>query len=271
MDYKTRAIFLGGILITAGCAGGQNAPFHMYDSPMLQSEIHPAQLKNRTFDPLRTGDFGAGEVHVAQAPVVTPKASAHKATVSSPTPKTKPKPIALSTRTGGKPDSRETGHFPAVSGHNPIHSASFVTQVIAANGVAAPENAKTNVAELYKFCKSEGKVSHDTASIGDLVFFHNVVDANRDGRNNDWYTHVAIVESKKGDVYTVQGFAHGAVQRHQLRLGKDEPTAASSRLREPAPNDPPFTQYYTSELFAGFCGMLGDRPELVMIDSWTPE
>lgn len=268
MDKKTRTLFFAGILLSVGCAGGSTAPFHMYDSPMLQSEVHPARLKSRTFDPLKVGDFGVTDVYVAEAPAVSPEVAKKK--VSTPAVATRPKPIALSTRTGGKPDSLETGNFPAVTGHNPVHSASFAVQVIAANGVTPPDATKTSISELYKYCKSEGKVSHDSANIGDLVFFHNVVDANRDGRNNDWYTHVGVVESKKGDVYTVQGFAHGAVQKHQLRLGKDEPTEASARLRDPAPNDPPFTQYYTSELFAGFCGVLGDKPELVMIDSWTP-
>lgn len=264
-------------IVGTGCVSGSKAPFHMFDSPLLQSQHHPAMAQNRSFDPLKMGGAPVVDRHTMVAESnSTPKAETtpRKTTpVTTKVAKTPAKLPTLSTRTGGKPDSLATGsHAPSTNGvHLPAHSSSYIAAVLTLNTVEVSDSAQKSPAELYKMCKSQGSIQHDSARPGDLVFFHNVVDVNRDGRNNDWYSHVAVVEAVTNGVYTVQGYAYGKLQKHQLRLAKDEPTDASSRLREPSAQDPPFTQYYTSELFAGFCTILGDRPNLTLIDEWAPE
>lgn len=262
-------------VVGTGCVSGSKAPFHMYDSPMLQSQFHPAMGQNRSFDPLKMGGEPQVDRHVMVAESkASPKPVAQETLAQAPKTSAKgpTKTPTLSVRTGSKPDNLTTGSHPvtAKGAHSPHHSSGYVAAVLIQNEIEVTESAAKNPADLYKMCKSKGSVQHDSARPGDLVFFHNVVDVNRDGRNNDWYSHVAVVEGVTNGVYTVQGYAFGSLQKHQLRLAKDEPTDASSRLREPSAQDPPFTQYYTSELFAGFCSILGDRPNLTMIDEWKP-
>lgn len=257
-----------------GCAPSSNAPFHMYDSPLLQSGLHPSVPKARNFDPLGAGDFQTSDTYqLAQAEPATPR-SEPKVEL---TPKPKPTDLAEAPKKklptlaiGSRPDPQTTGKAASDWNHRPEHSAAYAAKVLEVNGHQVEPAAASSVSKLYKHCKESGKISHDSAHIGDLVFFHNVSDINADGRNNDWYTFVGVIESKTSDVYTIQGVLGGNLSKHTMRLAKDEPTDASSRLREPSASDPPFTQYYTSELFAGFCGLLGDKPDLILVDEWSP-
>ncbi len=267
----------------SGCAAGQGAPFHVYQSPLLQAEYHPAQRRNREFDPMTFGDHVAVDAVYASSELDAPKTSKTKVT-----PKPQPKAVVavkatkakttptLSVKAGSRVGARpqETGRKGPDIGWQPENAARYVVAVLAANKVEMTD--VTAISDLYKSCKKQGKVHHTNAKIGDVVFFHNVFDANSDGRNNDWYTHVGIVDRVDSGTANVIGWAKGGVLETKLNvaLARDasgQSGEINSQLRQPSSSDAPFTEYHAGQLFAGFCDVLGEKPNLVMIDGWSPE
>ena len=150
-------------------------------------------------------------------------------------------------------------------------------ETYAQNGVAIEGAGTLSVIELYRLVQRRGTIYHaQQAAAGDIVFFHNTHDANRDGRNNDWYTHVGVVEQVLGDsTIVVLSWRQGAVTRDTMNLAKpnfaeDGGRLINTPLREHRASDPPFTQYLSGELFAGFGSMLGEINSVLVLDTWTP-
>ena len=93
---------------------------------------------------------------------------------------------------------------------------------------------------------------------------------------NDWYTHVGLVEYvEEAGTISVLSYIDGEVSR--LIMNLDNPSdlevdgvAHNTRLREPSDDDPPYSEYLAGELFAGFASLLGNRTEVVVLDSWDP-
>lgn len=156
-------------------------------------------------------------------------------------------------------------------------AARYAAAIYELNGVPFPDGARTDIAEMYRHCRDNDAVFQSRApKAGDLVFFHNVRDANDDGRNNDWYTWVGLVErvENTGTVHLL-GYRDGAVgsltmNRNRPDVHTDGGDVLNTRLREKRSADPPFTQYLAGQLFAGYCSMLGDRSELLVVDNWQP-
>lgn len=87
---------------------------------------------------------------------------------------------------------------------------------------------------------------------GDLAFFHDTYDRNHDGRRNDRWTHVALVEKVEGALVTlVHRGVHG-IERLRLDLARPDDPAANDRLRVPRKGDPPGTPLLAGELLTGF-------------------
>ena len=157
-------------------------------------------------------------------------------------------------------------------------SAQFVHALLEANDVHFSDTAAANIPALYRECRTEGETfQSNRPNIGDLVFFHNTYDANEDGRNNNWYTLVGVIEDIHQDG-TVKFVTHRGerVETHTLNLDELSQQHAgqreiNSKLRTKSSDDAPFTQYLAGQLFAGFCNILGDRQELILIDEWSPE
>jgi surface antigen len=182
-------------------------------------------------------------------------------------------PVEAATRRAPEP-SRSSGPSPAA---NPESSCEYVAAVYAANEVDVGPEAKHSIAELFRRAQDQGQVYHTSRpAVGDLAFFHNTFDRNRDGRNNDWYTHVALVESVAADgTITLLSYLGGKVDRSFMNL--EAPTLASregsvvnSRLRRESDRDPAYTEYLAGKLFAGFGSLLGNRSEVIVLDDWKP-
>ena len=99
-----------------------------------------------------------------------------------------------------------------------------------------------------------------TVKPGDLIFFSNTYDRDDDGRTDDWFTMIGVVERMDADG-TIQfiGFAKGAIDRLYMNLRRpsaqrDEAKAKTlnSLLRDKRLSDRPFTRYHAGELFASF-------------------
>ncbi|MFP2928509.1 CHAP domain-containing protein [Pyxidicoccus sp. 3LG] len=125
---------------------------------------------------------------------------------------------------------------------------------LVAHGFLAGENA---VSAIFRRALDVGVVHHQSPRPGDLVFFRETYDRNRDGRRNDGMTHIGVVEGvdAEGTVTFIhrggKGVARGrlnlsAPTRHQLGQGGPvlndfiRPAAKGSRA------------YLAGELFAAF-------------------
>ena len=91
---------------------------------------------------------------------------------------------------------------------------------------------------------------------GDLVFFSNTYDRNRDGRMNDLFTHVGIVDRVEPDGTVV--FLHymkGKVRRYAMnrlksdRVEDEEGKIVNSYLRRKRRRDPRDTSYLAAGMF----------------------
>ncbi|MBU6432639.1 MAG: hypothetical protein KGS09_09540 [Nitrospirae bacterium] len=106
----------------------------------------------------------------------------------------------------------------------------------------------------------QGPVVHP----GDLVFFDNTWDFNRDGKVNDPLTHVGIVERQEpdGTVVFISRVA-GAVERYHMNLALPhvhktaDGRILNDYLRRKDVIDPADTGYLTGELFAQFATRIG--------------
>ncbi|OJT19637.1 hypothetical protein BO221_35330 [Archangium sp. Cb G35] len=77
---------------------------------------------------------------------------------------------------------------------------------------------ENGVAAIYRKARSLGSL-HKTPRPGDLVFFRETYDRNRDGRRNDGLTHIGVVERVDRDgTVTFVHRAGGGVKRAKLHL-----------------------------------------------------
>ncbi len=109
---------------------------------------------------------------------------------------------------------------------------------------------------IYKTMHSR-KLTHKRKipKVGDLVFFHNTFDRNRDRRENDPFTHIGIVERIDGGG-TMQ-FIHYinprfGVRRDKMNLLHPRDRTKNSYIRSRRRYPSPTGKYLTGELFAGF-------------------
>jgi cell wall-associated NlpC family hydrolase len=130
---------------------------------------------------------------------------------------------------------------------------------LVAHGFLAGENA---VSAIFRRALDVGTVHHQAPRPGDLVFFRETYDRNRDGRRNDGMTHIGVVEAVDADGTVTfihrggKGVARGrlnlsAPAKHQLAQGGPvlndyiRPAAKGTRA------------YLAGELFAAFASPEG--------------
>lgn len=117
-----------------------------------------------------------------------------------------------------------------------------------------------NTAALYELAQQSG-VHHrrKTPRPGDVVFFDNTYDRDRDGRNNDPLSHVAIVErvDTDGTATLIHNGSSKGVSRIVMNLHHPDERSSpdgkpwNSLLRAQTKKDPRNTRYLTGELWAG--------------------
>ena len=208
------------------------------------------------------------DLQTAPAVAAKPQAVAPKHDVqTAPAVAAKPevaKPQAVAPKHDVRPDMSQTIPF----------SLAYILDVYKVNGVdLAAKTSARSTAELYQYAFKQKSVYHTLRpAIGDLAFFHNTADRNRDGRWNDWHSLIGIVESiDDQDTITILVFT-SQLERIKLNLKYPELHKSkkgdilNSQLR---PNEG--SQVGTSaKLFAGFANLLGDVPSVTVIDNWKP-
>lgn len=165
----------------------------------------------------------------------------------------------------------------AGGGYDPQPALDYVLETYRLNGVEFQNAEQLKIIDLYRAVQRQGSIYHTTRPVvGDLVFFHNTYDANRDGRNNDWYAHVGIVEEahSNGTIivlsYRAKRVVRDTMNLEHAREAHANGRLANSELREKTRQDPEYTQYLAGELFAGFGSVLGDMSDVAVIDEWQP-
>jgi len=116
------------------------------------------------------------------------------------------------------------------------------------------------VGRIYTHVMQHGRIHYGPAvHPGDVVFFHNTWDFNRDGLPNDPLTHVGVVENVEdnGTVSFVSLVSTG-VERYRMNLlqpavHKDaDGRVLNDYMRRRSDGDPENTRYLTGQLFAAF-------------------
>ncbi|MBN1945271.1 MAG: hypothetical protein JW797_06310 [Bradymonadales bacterium] len=258
-------------LLVMGCAGVQTAPARRnpYRSELLNADFTSAYPRATDVDP-----FGLA---MASSRQDGDSSQARLATADT----------GPSLSTGGDrrdPAAVRGANAPSIPPdtlYDPMVAAQYVTEVYRANDTPTHEGNPSNrvdIVDIYRHAQRNGTIYHSTRpAVGDLVFFHNTYDRNGDGRANDWYTHIGVVESvdEQGNI-SVLSYLDRRVSRTYLNLEQPAATqndggrAINTAMRLPSPSDPPYTQYLASELFAGFGSLLGERNEFLVIDNWRP-
>lgn len=114
-------------------------------------------------------------------------------------------------------------------------------------------------ADMFERAKDEGTLSHRRKlRPGDLVFFDNTYDRNRNGRRDDPLSHIAIVEAVDRDgTATLIHLGSTGVVRIRMNLREPDVNRAedgrilNDYLRARRSGDSPRTRYLTGELWAG--------------------
>lgn len=127
------------------------------------------------------------------------------------------------------------------------------------HGFLAGENA---VSAIFRRALDVGTVHHQAPRPGDLVFFRETYDRNRDGRRNDGMTHIGVVEAVDADG-TVTFIHRGGKGVARGRLNLSAPSKHQLGQGGPVINDyiRPATKstrsYLAGELFAAFASPEG--------------
>lgn len=123
------------------------------------------------------------------------------------------------------------------------------------------ERGDNGVTAMWRFAAKHGRIFEGGRPLpGDLVFFKETYDLNRDGQTNDGLTHIGVVEDVEADgtVIVIHRVARGVVRyRMNLSAPSTQRTADGRKLndwlRTEAPGSKP---RLTGELFAGFATLL---------------
>ena len=153
-------------------------------------------------------------------------------------------------------------------GREGIDCSTFVRSAYSAAGVdlySAASPRDNGVQAIRRYVRRHGRLHRRRhPAPGDLVFFDNSYDRNRNRLLDDRLTHVGIVEDvlADGTALVLHSTNHGVVREpmnlrrpHASRGAGGEPINAVLRRR--TPHDSPGTPRFMSELFAGFGTVFG--------------
>ncbi len=116
---------------------------------------------------------------------------------------------------------------------------------------------------IYNFIKDNGEVFSDKLPrIGDIIFFDNTTDRNRDGKVNDKFTHIAIVVNvlSNGTIYYIHK-SHRGINIQKMNLNYPDKVyikngkkriKVNSYLRKRRRKDKKNTPYLSSQMFRAF-------------------
>lgn len=155
----------------------------------------------------------------------------------------------------------------------PSDCTGLVEAVYAQAGISMKSGSKpgdNGVTALYRYALNHGRVYNGgKPTPGDLVFFRETYDQNKDGRRNDGLTHVGIVDQVDADgtVTVIHRVKRGVVRYRmnlsQPKVGKDPNTGKilNDTLRAPG-GGKAFAR--TGQLFAAYASVLPSPKPVVV-------
>ncbi len=126
--------------------------------------------------------------------------------------------------------------------------------------MSAEMKGDNGVSAMFRLAYERSAIHTSSPAPGDLVFFRNTYDRNRDGKLNDGLTHVGVVESVAADgTVSFVHRIHGGVKRGKLQPFVPRDIKRNDYLR-PAKGKAPLAS--TGELFVGYASAarLAERP-----------
>ena len=149
-----------------------------------------------------------------------------------------------------------------VDGHSYRADCSgFVEGIFSAGGVnlMLGDSGEDGVRLIFRYVEQHGENHYRAPLRGDVVYFDNTWDRNRNGKLDDPFTHVGIVEEVRSDgtVLIIHHTNHGIVREpmnlaHPHDLKDDAGHPINAWLRSKRRGDPTGTPHLMSELFSGF-------------------
>jgi hypothetical protein len=124
----------------------------------------------------------------------------------------------------------------------------FVLSLLRTAGVVVPLRPARSRSESLFLASRRVR----TPRPGDLVFFHDTYDRNRDGRANDPYTHVAVVESVAGDGVLLVHRGSRGVERVRMDLARPSDRAFNDPVRQLRRSERRSLRVLAGDLFAGY-------------------
>lgn len=130
--------------------------------------------------------------------------------------------------------------------------AVYATQNV--NLIEGGRPGDSGVMAIWRYAGRHGSIHTEKPGPGDIVFYRETYDRNRDGRENDGLTHVGIVESVESDgtVKVIHRVAHGVMRYHMnLEHPRERRDAATGRVLNDYLREGRRSRL-AAELFAGF-------------------
>ena len=154
----------------------------------------------------------------------------------------------------------------------PTDCSGFVRGLYTKAGVDLFSEAKpwdNGVRAMVRWIERHGQMHRrKVPAPGDLVFFHDSYDRNGDGKLNDRFTHMGLVDEvlPDGTALIIHATNHGIVREPMNLMRPHEARDSQGReinaiLRRKTAEDSPGTPRLMSELFAGFGRVLHRDPE----------
>ncbi|MCI5071670.1 C40 family peptidase [bacterium] len=155
--------------------------------------------------------------------------------------------------------------------HFSYDCSGYIASILHRNGLLTKKYARTQkvkgngVSILYQFIEKNGSIldKDQFPKMGDIVFFSNTYDRNRDGKNNDVLSHIGIIENVSNDgQITFLHHSSGKVRKSYLNNGfanqhKDKnKTLLNSFLRRRRSSDPSNTKYLAAQLVHSYGSLI---------------
>ncbi len=155
----------------------------------------------------------------------------------------------------------------AINGQTfPDDCTGLVRAVYAAHGVdlmaEGTHPGDGGASAIWRYAGRHGALHDDQPQPGDIVFYRETYDRNRDGRANDGLTHVGIVEAVEpdGTVSVIHRVARGVMRYHMnLSHPRDRRDAASGRVLNDYLREGRRSRF-AAELFAGYATLARGGP-----------
>ena len=224
MRIRTIIVAMLALVFAAACGAPQRLTHHR--SALLYPELKPFVPEGRIAHiPADMRGGAAAEVRSTKDEDDAAGGDSSGSAVTPSSPEDDPPPVIVSDSDGSQVARAAAAKVGAASVNAPGQRfnedcSGFTRAIYSANGVDlfadGVRPGENGVTAIYRFVSRRGGLHDDEPLPGELVFFRNTADYNRDGRENDGLTHIGIVESVEpsGTVHVIHRNSRGIVREN---------------------------------------------------------